>query len=74
MHPSLTLSCRPPAPPTQELAGVFERLVSSLAAGDLGGAADAALRFAYYWCAACQCLPCCAVPAALPSKRRLPAW
>ena len=33
----------------QELAGMFERLVAALAGGDVPGAADAALRFAYYW-------------------------
>ncbi|KAI7837041.1 hypothetical protein COHA_009118 [Chlorella ohadii] len=33
----------------EELAGMFERLVAALAAGDLAAMADAALRFAYYW-------------------------
>ena len=33
----------------QELAGLFERLVAALTDGDLPAAAEAALRFAYYW-------------------------
>jgi hypothetical protein len=37
----------------QELAGLFERLVAALAAGDLPAAAECALRFAYYWCGLC---------------------
>lgn len=37
---------------------MFERLVAALADGDLPATADAALRFAYYWCAA-LCCACC---------------
>ena len=33
----------------QELAGLWERLVAALTRGDQPAAADAALRFAYYW-------------------------
>ena len=42
----------------QELEGMFERLVAALADGDLPAMADAALRFAYYWCAALRCACC----------------
>lgn len=39
----------PTHPPPQELAGLFERQAAALAAGDVAAAAEAALRFAYYW-------------------------
>ncbi len=51
---------------------MFERLVAALAAGDLAAMADAALRFAYYWCVVlcCACYGWCNLPA-VPA---VPAW
>ena len=40
----------PPLCGKQELTAAFERLVSALAAEDVAAAAEAALRYAYYWC------------------------
>ncbi|KAL4437434.1 hypothetical protein ABPG75_004573 [Micractinium tetrahymenae] len=52
---SYEFSIRTPVTPSrwmdydEELEGMFERLAAALERGDAAGAAEAALRFAYYW-------------------------